>query len=126
MALFITVIINDLAKVFLFRTNEKFEITPSSWGTVFSIFLFVTSPLGHLFFLLFPGFVNSLGSLFSLAGLNFALALQICINFLDLFRLFITGFNTHLQRSLSYRTMLVQVDACLNAGFNFSPIGFID
>lgn len=107
MAFFVTVVIGDLAKIFLFCTSKRFSITPGSLDTVFLILLFIVFSLVHLLFLLFPCLVGGFELLFDVAGLTLTLALRICISFLGFFRLFIVGLDSHLQKSLSLGTVLV-------------------
>ena len=93
MALFITIVIRDLAKIFLFDIGRELGITSSSWGTIFLIFSFVALPLVRLLLLiitcLFRGFFG-LRALFGLVGLILR-ALEGCAGFLGFFRLIISG-----------------------------------
>lgn len=107
-----------------FRTSGRFGIISSSWDTAFLVLSSVTSSSLCLLYLLFPGFVSSLGLLFGLAGFTFALALQVCINLLGFFKLLIAGFDTHLQRSFSLRTALVQLGVPVNTGIIFGSFSF--
>lgn len=70
--------------------------------------------------------IGGLRPLFNLAGLTLALVLRIRVDFLGLFRLFIAGFDAHLQRSFSFRIAVVQIDVLLNADLSFDPIHFTD
>lgn len=82
MALFVAIVIGDLAQIFLFYTSERFGMTTGGWSADFCDLLFVTPPSMRFIHLFLINLVSScLRHLFGLG--SFTLALRGCVSLLN-------------------------------------------
>lgn len=107
-ACFITIEVCNLAKVFLFFSSGRFDITSYSYNTTFSTLSPILVDLLLLFYVNFLDYdLFVFNFLFGLSGLILALTLGSFIRFLLGFLSLILRDNTHLQRFFFLATTLI-------------------